>query len=56
MYDIIGDVHGHADELKSLLKNMGYQLVDDCYSHPTRKAVFVGVLSTVDPKSGKPLS
>ncbi len=50
MYDIIGDVHGHADELKSLLKNMGYQLVDDCYSHPTRKAVFVGDFINRGPK------
>jgi hypothetical protein len=50
MYDIIGDVHGHADQLKSLLKNMGYQLVDDCYSHPTRKAVFVGDFINRGPK------
>ena len=50
MYDIIGDVHGHADELKSLLRNMGYRLVDDCYSHPTRKAVFVGDFINRGPK------
>ncbi|MBK5194348.1 MAG: metallophosphoesterase [Flavobacteriaceae bacterium] len=50
MYDIIGDVHGHADQLKSLLKKMGYQLVDDCYSHPTRKAVFVGDFINRGPK------
>jgi hypothetical protein len=50
MYDIIGDVHGHADELKSLLKNMGYMLKDDCYSHPTRKAVFVGDFINRGPK------
>jgi hypothetical protein len=50
MYDIIGDVHGHADELKSLLKNMGYRPVDDCYSHPTRKAVFVGDFINRGPK------
>jgi hypothetical protein len=50
MYDIIGDVHGHADELKSLLKNMGYTLRDDCYSHPKRKAVFVGDFINRGPK------
>ena len=50
MYDIIGDVHGHADELKSLLKNMGYTLKDDCYAHPTRKAVFVGDFINRGPK------
>jgi hypothetical protein len=50
MYDIIGDVHGHADQLRSLLKNMGYRLVDNCYSHPTRKAVFVGDFINRGPK------
>jgi hypothetical protein len=50
MYDIIGDVHGHADELKSLLKNMGYKLKDDCYYHPNRKAVFVGDFINRGPK------
>lgn len=50
MYDIIGDVHGHADQLKILLKKMGYQLVDNCYVHPTRKAVFVGDFINRGPK------
>jgi len=50
MYDIIGDVHGHADELRSLLKNMGYKLKDDCYFHPNRKAVFVGDFINRGPK------
>ena len=50
MYDIIGDVHGHADELKSLLKNMDYRLVDGCYAHSTRKAVFVGDIINRGPK------
>jgi hypothetical protein len=50
MYDIIGDVHGHADQLKNLLKNMDYRLVDGCYSHPTRKAVFVGDFINRGPK------
>jgi hypothetical protein len=50
MYDIIGDVHGHADQLRSLLKNMGYSLVDDCYFHPERKAVFVGDFINRGPK------
>ena len=50
MYDIIGDVHGHADQLKSLLKNMGYKLTGDFYSHPVRKAVFVGDFINRGPK------
>ena len=50
MYDIIGDIHGHADQLKNLLKKMGYKLVDDCFTHPTRKAVFVGDFINRGPK------
>ncbi len=50
MYDIIGDVHGHADELKNLLVKMDYKLSDNCYTHPTRKAVFVGDFINRGPK------
>lgn len=50
MYDIIGDVHGHADQLKDLLKKMGYKLVDGCFTHPTRRAVFVGDFINRGPK------
>ena len=50
MYDIIGDVHGHADELRSLLTKMGYSLKDECYTHPFRKAVFVGDFINRGPK------
>ncbi|WP_423127495.1 metallophosphoesterase [Gaoshiqia sp. Z1-71] len=42
MYDIIGDVHGQADQLKVLLSQMGYNSSGQVYSHPERKAVFVG--------------
>ena len=42
MYDIIGDVHGHAGLLKKLLIKMGYTKSNGCFSHPERKAVFVG--------------
>ena len=42
MYDIIGDVHGHADELRSLLDKLGYQKRLGVYHHPTRKAIFLG--------------
>ena len=42
MYDIIGDIHGHAAELRALLKRMGYQEREGAYRHPGRTAVFVG--------------
>lgn len=42
-YDIIGDIHGHSNELLDLLKRMGYGLSErGHYYHPDRQAVFVG--------------
>src|SRR6056297_1711639 len=42
MTDLIGDIHGHADELKELLLKLGYQKNNGTYSHPERKVLFVG--------------
>lgn len=50
MYDIIGDVHGYADQLKNLLKKMGYRFVKGNFSHESRKAIFVGDLINRGPK------
>ena len=41
-YDIIGDVHGHADKLESLLAKLGYSRSNGCWRHPRRKAIFLG--------------
>src|SRR5580698_10478010 len=41
-FDIIGDIHGHADKLKGLLSKLGYELTGKGYRHPERKAFFVG--------------
>ncbi len=41
-YDIIGDIHGHATELKRLLDTLGYVRRGKGYRHPDRKVVFVG--------------
>lgn len=47
-YDIIGDIHGHAEELHSLLGTLGYTrqdgACDGAYTHPSRKTLFVGDL------------
>ena len=43
-YDIIGDVHGHALELRALLDKMGYRETRGAYRHPSRTAIFVGDL------------
>lgn len=42
MYDIVGDVHGHAPLLKKLLLKLGYYKIDSGYFHPERKVIFVG--------------
>jgi hypothetical protein len=55
-YDIIGDLHGFADQLKKLLLKMGYRLSNGCYSHPTRKAVFLGDYINRGPKIKETIS
>ena len=45
MYDIIGDIHGHAEKLEGLLQQMGYLPGGSGYQAPAgRKAVFLGDL------------
>jgi hypothetical protein len=41
-YDVIGDVHGHADKLVTLLRTMGYVERDGVWRHRGREAIFVG--------------
>jgi diadenosine tetraphosphatase ApaH/serine/threonine PP2A family protein phosphatase len=41
-YDLIGDVHGCAHTLETLLIKMGYSRKNGIYQHPARKAVFIG--------------
>ncbi len=41
-YHIIGDIHGHADKLESLLACLGYRHNGKAYEHPNAKAVFLG--------------
>jgi hypothetical protein len=43
-YDVIGDVHGHADELTALLRTMGYSEQEGTWQHQGRQAIFVGDL------------
>lgn len=42
MYDLIGDIHGHADELVQLLEELGFKKSRGVYAHPERKVIFVG--------------
>ncbi len=41
-YDLIGDIHGHGNELIKLLEHLGYQQTDTGYQHPQRKVIFLG--------------
>ena len=42
-YDIIGDIHGHADELHALLDKLGHRT--GTASHPEgRKVIFLGAM------------
>lgn len=42
MYDIIGDIHGHASRLEQLLLRLGYKQDAESWHHPHRQAIFVG--------------
>jgi len=51
-FDIVGDVHGCADELRDLLTLMGYVPDSEGFMHPEgRQAVFVGDLVDRGPSS-----
>lgn len=41
-FDIIGDIHGHSNDLKKLLAALGYTNKKGYYQHPERKVLFVG--------------
>lgn len=49
-YDIIGDIHGHADHLKALLGKLGYRKIMGVWRHPDRMALFVGDFIDRGPK------
>ncbi len=41
-YDIIGDIHGHAEALQHLLRNLGYRETRGAWRQNGRQAIFVG--------------
>jgi hypothetical protein len=42
-YDIVGDIHGHAEELVALLKKLGYGRQGSNWHHPeARQIIFLG--------------
>ncbi len=50
-FDVIGDIHGHADELTSLLQKLGYRPGAQSWHHPEgRKVIFLGDFIDRGPK------
>lgn len=49
-YDLIGDIHGHADELRALLERLGYRLRNGCYSQDSHQVIFLGDFVDRGPK------
>jgi len=49
-FDIIGDIHGCADELVKLLDLLGYKRQNGIWQHSKRMAIFVGDLIDRGPK------
>ena len=41
-YDLVGDIHGHADALHRLLDQLGYAEINGAFRHPERQMIFVG--------------
>ncbi len=41
-YDLIGDIHGHADALQRLLRQLGYPRQQGVYRHPERQVILLG--------------
>ncbi len=50
MYDLIGDIHGYADELVNLLETLGYRKDRGAYAHSERKVIFLGDFIDRGPK------
>ena len=50
MYDLIGDIHGHADALRRLLRQLGYSQQQGVYKHPERRVIFLGDFIDRGPK------
>ncbi len=41
-YDLVGDIHGHADALHRLLRVLDYVEIEGVFRHPERQMIFVG--------------
>jgi hypothetical protein len=53
-YDVIGDIHGHADKLTAPLGAMGYSEREGVWKHRSRQAICVGDLIDRGPQQLEP--
>jgi Calcineurin-like phosphoesterase len=42
MFDLIGDIHGHAGRLRAMLSRLGYNADKGAFRHPERTMIFLG--------------
>jgi hypothetical protein len=49
-YDIIGDVHGQAEALTTLLSKMGYERKNGAWRHSERQVIFLGDFVDLGPQ------
>lgn len=50
MFDLIGDIHGYADELVRMLGTLGHRRTDGVYRHEERRAICMGDFIDRGPK------
>jgi hypothetical protein len=55
LYDLIGDIYGHASWLRPLLERLGYHKCDGLWSHPERQVIFLGDFVDRGPHRGRHL-
>jgi hypothetical protein len=54
-YDLVGDIHGHADALHRLLRQLEYAEFEGVLRHPERQMIFVGDFIDRGPQQGEVL-
>jgi hypothetical protein len=56
IYDIVGDIHGHAELLIELLKKMGYEECKGAWRHSERLLIFLGDFIDLGPRQVETVS
>ena len=54
-YDLVGDIHGYANALHRLLRELDYAEIEGVFRHPERQMIFVGDFIDRGPQQGEVL-